>query len=45
MLRSYLQGLNLISNQGLLMSILDTIERFGTVDREMGLEGKESLMY
>ena len=45
MLALYFSGMTMISNNGVLFSILDTIERFGELDIELGYSGANSFIY
>ena len=45
MLALYFSGMTMISNNGVLFSILDTIERFGELDAELGYTGEHSFIY
>ena len=45
MLTLYFSGMTMISNNGVLMSILDTIEHFGELDIEFGNRGCHSFIY
>lgn len=45
LLKNYLQGLSLISNPGILLSILDTVKHFGNIDHAHALIKEESLFY
>lgn len=45
LLRQYLKSLLLVSHQGILLLIMDTIEYFGQTDGDLGLRGEASFMY
>ena len=39
MLTQYFAGMSMISNNGVLFSILDTIDHFGALDIQLGYSG------
>ena len=45
MLRDFLDGLELIMTEDVVLVILSVIEHFGRQDREWGLKDKQSFMY
>lgn len=45
MLGQYFQGLTMISNNGLINSILETVESLLEIDHKLHLQGTESMQY